>query len=144
MQIIRRASVALITMLVIGQSVDAAIINAASGKRRAKTRGTVTITTTTSGQRQIAIKIDPDVTTAFRLDVLYPDESVTPVGFAGFNTTLQNEAIVYVEPYASAGPGPSILSMSDGRVPVRPVCHAGGRRAQSAGWGQRPVHALLH
>src|SRR4051812_20837094 len=108
MQIVRQAFVALITVLVIGQAAEAAIINAATGRRRATLSGQVKITTTTTGQRQIAIKIDPDVTTAFRLDVLYPSDSVTPVAFGGFNTLLQNEAIVYVEPYGMAGTGASI------------------------------------
>ncbi|HUQ68328.1 MAG TPA: hypothetical protein VM165_02325, partial [Planctomycetaceae bacterium] len=64
---------AILTFVVVAgcASADAAIINAAN-PRRAKTGATVRITTTTSGQRMILLKIDPGVTTAFQLDVLYP------------------------------------------------------------------------
>jgi hypothetical protein len=88
--------------LTVAEPVSAAIIQNANGRRTVKTKGSVKITTTTSGQRRIAITIDPEITTAFRLDVLYPEDLVEPVGFGGFNTSLNSAAITFVEPYVPA------------------------------------------
>jgi hypothetical protein len=81
------------------ESSRAAIIANANGRRTVKTTGKVTIKTTTGGQRQIAITIDPDITTGFRLDILYPEDLAEPINFSGFNTFLSSGAIQFIAPF---------------------------------------------
>jgi hypothetical protein len=108
----RRRSLTIL-VLVLGcaltESAHGALITAAGGRRKAKTSGTYKITTTTQGQRQIAIAIDPSVTTAFRLDVIFPDGLVTPVSLSDTNSELTDDGIDYFEPYVASGPRASIL-----------------------------------
>jgi len=85
-------------------SADAAIISSATGRRAIRTGGTYQIRTTTRGQRQIIITIDPSITTAFRVDVSYPSNLVAPDGFAGFGVGLPSTAIEYIPPYGNPKP----------------------------------------
>src|SRR6185436_18421468 len=87
----------------LSERAGAAIITGVGGKRTAKTGGTAVIKTTTTGQRQIAITIDPGVTTAFRLDFLFPNELVTLVAVSDIGPELLDEAIDYVPPYVGSG-----------------------------------------
>jgi hypothetical protein len=93
------AFLALGVLSLLAATSQAAIINNANGRRTVKTTGKVTIKTTTRGQRQIAITIDPDITTGFRLDILYPEDLAEPVNFGGFNTFLSSGAIEFIEPF---------------------------------------------
>lgn len=101
-QMSRAVFAAFLAMTVIASDSEAALITSARG--RVSTKGRARITLNTRGQRQIAITIDPSVTTSFRLDFAYPADLVTPVDFGGFNVSLATTAIEYVAPY---GPGPS-------------------------------------
>jgi hypothetical protein len=93
----------LLALALLADCASAAIITNASGRRTVKPSATVTIRTTTSGQRQIAIRIDPEIPLAFRLDVAYPEEWVQPVNFGGINTSLNGSAIEFIEPYLPVG-----------------------------------------
>ena len=71
------------------------------------------VITTTKGQRQILITIDPRAATAFRLDVVYPSEFVTLAGFDGIRPFATDEGVTLVPPYVGGvGGGASILPKS--------------------------------
>jgi hypothetical protein len=116
-----RAALALCVLAILAESSPAAIINNANGRRTVKTTGKVTIKTTTSGQRQIAITIDPDITTGFRLDILYPEELAEPVNFGGFNTFLSGGAIQFIAPFV-----PTTSIGADAPTILPPAAHGGG------------------
>src|SRR5437899_676305 len=95
--------------LALSQSARAAIITA-SGSKTAKTSGMARVVTTTKGQRQILITIDPGVATAFQLDVVYPLDLVTPGGFDGIIPFATDEGVTLVPPYTGGvGGGATIL-----------------------------------
>src|SRR5580765_7058195 len=103
-----------VAVLAGGEASDAALIKNIG----AKTSGTVKITTTTKGQRQIALTIDPGgAVTAFRLDVVYQPKFVTPEAFDGFVPFLTDEAVQFVPPYGGAvGGGATILPTTPGLI----------------------------
>src|SRR3954467_9561873 len=85
-------------VLVFAEPGQAALIKNA----KAKTSGTAVVITNTKGQRQIAITIDPGVVTAFRLDVAYQSDFVTPMLFDGIHSALPQDAIEFIPPYGGA------------------------------------------
>lgn len=97
----RRCLLAGVALAFCVDSASAALVTTITGKRTVRTGGTYQIRTTTRGQRQIIITVDPSVTTAFRLDVSYPSGIVTPDGFTSFGNTLAPSAIEYVPPYGN-------------------------------------------
>jgi hypothetical protein len=102
-----RLSVALLAILLAAPFSHAALI-ANAGK--AKLKGKVSVTTTTKGQRQIAITIDPFAVIAFQLDVLFQSGFVTPMAFDGITPLLTEDAVQFIPPYGGAvGGGASIL-----------------------------------
>jgi hypothetical protein len=83
---------------------SAALIQVAG--RKARLSASVKIATNTKGQRQILITIDPGVTTAFNVDVAYPEKLVTPdfqpgVGSGGTLGALT--PVTYLPPYGPTG-----------------------------------------
>jgi hypothetical protein len=98
-----------LVLIAFSASVNAAIIANLTGKK-VTTSGTATVTTNSKGQRQIAITIDPGVVTDFQLDVLYPSDVVTPLGYDGITPRLTDQAVQFAAPYGgSVGGGASIL-----------------------------------
>jgi hypothetical protein len=106
---IMRIAVVVGFLVALSQCAGAAIITA-SGSKTAKTSGMARVVTTTKGQRQILITIDPGVATAFRLDVAYPMDLVTLAGFDGINPFATDEGVTLVPPYTGGvGGGATIL-----------------------------------
>src|SRR5437667_7421154 len=104
-----KRGVILLFLVVLSHCAGAAIITA-SGSKTAKTSGMARVITTTKGQRQILITIDPRVATAFRLDVVYPMDLVTPAGFDGISPFATDEGVTLVPPYTGGvGGGAMIL-----------------------------------
>ncbi len=103
-----KRGVVLFFSVVLSQCAGAAIITA-SGSKTARTSGLARVVTTTKGQRQILITIDPGVATAFRLDVVYPLGLVTPAGFDGIIPFATDEGVALVPPYTGGVGGGAMI-----------------------------------
>jgi hypothetical protein len=98
------AVMSLIGLALSANDASAALIQVAG--RKARLSASVKIATNTKGQRQILITIDPGVTTAFNVDVAYPENLVTPdfepgVGAGGTFGALT--PVTYLPPYGPTG-----------------------------------------